>query len=98
MLMLMLLLSPGSSKAHFVTVILPALALARLSLFERDRVAALFLAVAMLASVISNRSLVGERIGTLTQWYGGITWCAAVLLAGCVWAMWRGRCMDGISS
>lgn len=68
--------------------VLPALALARLAVFKQDASVAAFLGLAMIASVISNRSLVGDQIGDITQWFGSITWCAVALWAGCVSAMW----------
>ncbi len=89
MLMLMVLLSPASSKPHFLVVLLPAYCLLRMALYGQDRLAGTCLAVALLFSLLSNRSLVGKVIGEPAQWAGGITWCALVLLVGCGSALLR---------
>ena len=102
LLMLMVLLSPASSKPHFVTVFLPALLLGRLALRQRDRFAAWCLCVAILTSLVSNYALMslgkhfhaGERLGDGAEWLGGVTWCALALWAGCVWALARRRPID----
>ncbi len=89
MLLLMVLLSPASSKPHFLIVLLPAYCLARLALYGRDRLSATCLGVALLSSLLSNRSIMGLAIGEPVQWAGGITWCALSLLLGCVTALLR---------
>jgi hypothetical protein len=88
-LLMMVLLSPASSKPHFLVVLLPAYCLARLALYGRDRLAAVCLALALLSSLLSNRSLLGAGIGAAFQWAGGITWCALTLLIGCIVASLR---------
>jgi hypothetical protein len=88
-LLMMVLLSPASSKPHFLVVLLPAYCLARLALYGRDRPAAVCVALALLWSLLSNRSLLGAAIGAPFQWAGGITWCALALLIGCIGASLR---------
>lgn len=91
LMMLMVLLSPVSSKPHFVIVLLPAFCLARTALVDGDRVSGGFLALALAASVVSHRTLVGAAIGEPAQWAGGITLCALALLLGCSLARLRGQ-------
>jgi hypothetical protein len=90
-MMLMVLLSPASSKPHFLIVLLPACCLARAAFVGGNRVDAAFLALALGASLVSNRALVGDAIGQPAQWAGAITLCALALLLGCSWARLRGE-------
>jgi hypothetical protein len=85
---LMLLMSPASSKPHFVTVIMPALVLARDALYGRSRMAIVCLAVSFTCAIGRNRMVVGRRIGLPMLWMGGVTWCALALLLGCLVALW----------
>ena len=85
----MVLLSPGSSKPHFVVLLLPAYCVARLATNERDRVAGFCVALALALSVLSHQSIMGETIGHAVQWAGGITACGLALWLGCVAALFR---------
>ncbi len=91
MLLLMLMLSPMSSLAHFGVLALPGFCLGRASLARRDgRVWALLLAAAALA-LTANKALVGERIYSLTLWYGSVTAETLLLFLGCCLLLWEGR-------
>jgi hypothetical protein len=81
-LMLMLLLSPMSSKAHFGVLIIPGFLLARSALQTGSRLqwASLLLAVAL--AVMSNKDPLGEDLYTLTLWYGTAMWQTLALLVG----------------
>jgi hypothetical protein len=81
-LMLMLLLSPMSSKAHFGTLIAPGFCLARAAVHERGRLLKALLAAAVIFGLICNKDPLGERLYTLSLWYGVVTWQTLLLLAG----------------
>jgi alpha-1,2-mannosyltransferase len=89
-LLLMLLLSPMSSRAHFGTLVIPAMCLARAA---RERGAAgllgVLLALAVALSVLGNKDLVGGRVYTLMLWYATTTFETLILLVGCWFALWR---------
>jgi hypothetical protein len=87
--LLMLLLSPMSSKAHFGTLILPGFCLARAALASRRKVLWGLLATAVVLAVLSNKDPLGERLYTLSLWYGVVTWETLVLLVGS-WCLLRG--------
>jgi hypothetical protein len=89
-LLLMLLLSPMSSKAHFGVLILPGFCLARASLVDNRRLLLPVLAAAVLLAVASNKDPLGERLYTLSLWLGCVTWQTLLLLAGCLTLMARG--------
>ncbi|HKM53619.1 MAG TPA: glycosyltransferase family 87 protein [Isosphaeraceae bacterium] len=80
-LLLMLLLSPMSSKPHFCTLFLPGFCLARLAVQQRDRVVATLLVSALVAAMLANKDLWGDTIYTFTLWHGCVTWSALLLLA-----------------
>jgi hypothetical protein len=83
-LLLMLLLSPMSSMAHFGTLVLPGFCLARRAVGRRDRVLiALLLAAATLA-LASNKDLLGGRLYTVALWGGCVMLNTLLLLAGCL--------------
>jgi hypothetical protein len=88
--LLMLLLSPMSSKPHFCTLILPGLCLARLAIQGRALVPMLLLATAIGATLASNKDLVGKQTYSIVIWYGSVFWSTALLYAGCCWSLWRG--------
>ncbi len=90
-MLMMVLVSPASSKPHFVIVLLPAYCLARLALYGRSRVAGAALVVAAVASLVSHRSLTGATFGNGAQWAGALTWLALVLLFGVLAALWKLR-------
>jgi hypothetical protein len=90
-LLLMLLLSPMSSKAHFCTLLVPGCCLARMALGSRSRLLGYLLLGAVLLAVLSNKDPLGERLYTLSLWYGVVTWETLLLLAGCLLALRRER-------
>jgi hypothetical protein len=89
-LLFMVLLSPMSSKAHFGTLVLPGFCLARAALDARQagsRSHRLFkgiLAAVVVLGLLCNKDPLGEKLYTLSLWYGVVTWQALVLLAGCL--------------
>ncbi len=83
-LLLMLLLSPMSSKAHFGTLVLPGFCLARAALRSYGRILKGVLAGAVVLGLLCNKDPLGERLYTLSLWYGLVTWQTLLLLAGCL--------------
>jgi hypothetical protein len=83
-LLLMLLLSPMSSKAHFGVLVLPGFCLARAALVDNRRLLLPVLAAAVLLAAASNKDLLGERLYTLSLWLGCVTWETLLLLAACL--------------
>jgi alpha-1,2-mannosyltransferase len=89
-LILMLLLSPMSGRAHFGTLILPAFCLARVALATRSAAISGILTGAVLLSVVANKDLIGANLYTLFLWSGTTTASAMLLWLGCVIMLWRG--------
>jgi hypothetical protein len=85
----MLLLSPMSSKAHFGTLIVPGFCLARSALLFRSRTLVAVLLGAILLGLLSNKDPLGERLYTLSLWYGVVTWQTMLMLSGCLFAYRR---------
>jgi len=85
----MVLLSPASSKPHFVVLILPAFVLARRAAFERNTWAAAMLGAGLALTFASNRTIVGRSIGLPGLWLGGVTWSAMALWLGCLGVLIR---------
>ncbi|HZY86534.1 MAG TPA: glycosyltransferase family 87 protein [Gemmataceae bacterium] len=88
-LLLMLLLSPMSSKAHFGTLLVPGFCLARAALAPERRAERALLSVAVALSLAVSKGPLGERLYTLGLWYGAVTWQSLALLAGCLIALRR---------
>jgi hypothetical protein len=80
---LMLMLSPMSSKPHFCTLLLPGFFLARAAVERRDLLPRLLLGGAILAGLVSNKDLVGRLAYDTVIWYGSVFWNAVLLFAGC---------------
>ncbi len=89
-LMLMLLLSPMSSKAHFGILIVPGFCLARAAVNSRSRFLGFVLIGSILLAILCNKDPLGERLYTLSMWYGLVTWQTLLLLVGCLIAIRRG--------
>jgi hypothetical protein len=89
-LSLMLLFSPMSSKAHFGILILPAFCLARAALTSRGRLLGSVLVGSILLGLASNKDPLGEKLYTLSLWYGVVTWQTLLLLGGCLIALHHG--------
>jgi hypothetical protein len=85
-LLLMVLLSPMSSKAHFGTLVLPGFCLARAALRSRRQLLKGVLVGAVVLGLLCNKDPLGERLYTLSLWYGVVTWQTLLLLAGCLLA------------
>jgi hypothetical protein len=90
-LLFMVLLSPMSSKAHFGTLILPGFYLARTAIRSRARLLMAILAAAVVLGLLCNKDPLGEKLYTLSLWYGVVTWQALILLAGCLLVYRCGR-------
>jgi hypothetical protein len=88
-LLLMLLLSPMSSKAHFGMLVLPGFCLARAAVRTRSRWAGGLLGTAVLLALLGNKDPLGERLYTVTLWCGCVTWQTLALLAGCLLVLRR---------
>ncbi len=88
-LLLMLLVSPVSSKPHFCTMILPGLVLARVAIEKGDRVLLSMILVAILVGNVMEPNFVGRVGGDLGLWLGTVCWSALLLLVGCYWALGR---------
>jgi hypothetical protein len=83
---LMLLLSPMSSKAHYVVLLLPCFAFARACIERRDAWLRGLLPVLLIAGPLTSKSLTGKALGDLTLAWGFPTWFALALLVG-VWRL-----------
>jgi hypothetical protein len=90
MCLLMVLISPMSSKPHFAVVLLPGFCLARSAIDLGGRAPALLLAAAMGASVLGIRDIWGADAAALALWHGTVTWSALLLWAGCLCASLQG--------
>jgi hypothetical protein len=86
-LLLMLLLSPMSSKAHFGTLVLPGFCLARTAVLTRSRLLGGMVWAAVVLAVLSLKDPLGERLYSVSLWSGVVTWQTLVLLAGCLIAL-----------
>jgi hypothetical protein len=83
-LLLMLLLSPMSSKAHFGVLVLPGLCLARRIVATSCRWLGAIFFGALILGLISNKDPIGDQLYSLTLWYGFTTWQTLLLLLGCL--------------
>ncbi len=90
-LILMLLLSPQSSKPHFCTLFLPAFCLARAALVGRSRLLLGLVLASVTCGLVSNKDLVGGRVYDWVIWHGSITLSALLLQAGCCLVLFRSR-------
>jgi hypothetical protein len=86
-LILMVLLSPMSSKPHFCTLLLPGFCLARIAMRRKESWPLVCLAMAAVSGCLGISGLVGGRLASLSLWYGNVTWSALFLYAGCCWAI-----------
>jgi hypothetical protein len=90
-MMLMLLMSPMSSPAHFGTLVLPGLCLARVALIDRDRLIGALVAAAAAITALCNLDLVGHTVYMTLLWSGAPTVVTLLLWLGCVLALARIR-------
>ena len=85
----MLLLSPMSSKAHFFLLLLPAVLMARLFVWERrDWVVGSILVLMFLYGTLSVKDLIGTEAGHAVLATGSVTWCALLAMIGTWRVMW----------
>lgn len=81
---LMLLLSPMSSKAHYIVLVLPCLQVAR-AVVEGRMNAKLWLPPLVVLGPLTAKGITGKALGDLMLAWGLPTWCVLLLLA----AMWK---------
>jgi hypothetical protein len=81
--LLMLLLSPRSSRTHFGIMLLPALCVGRIAVSQGSRAAWSLLLVATFVSLISYSNPL-NILFPVTLWAGGVSLIAVLLLAGCI--------------
>jgi hypothetical protein len=82
-LILMVLLSPQSSKPHFCTMILPSFCLARAALAWPSKPVLVVLLGALALGLAANKDLVGRLVYDWLKWYGGMTIETLLLFVGC---------------
>lgn len=78
---LMLLLSPMSSKAHYVVLVLPCMLFARALIERRHAGLRLLLPLLLITGPLTSKGLTGKTLGDLTLAWGFPTWFALALLA-----------------
>jgi hypothetical protein len=82
-LILMVLLSPQSSKPHFCTMILPSFCLARAALAWPSKPILVVFLGALALGLAANKDLVGRPVYDWLKWYGGMTIETVLLFVGC---------------
>jgi hypothetical protein len=97
-LLLMVLMSPHSSKPHFCTLVLPGFCLARLALVRRDWLLWAIVIGAAACGLVINKDLVGKPVYSWLKWYGCVTWGAVLLFLGCCWALIQKRDTEPVST
>jgi hypothetical protein len=85
--LLMLLLSPMSSKAHFGVLVLPGFCLASAASLRPSRLVWGLLLAGIGLGFLSYKAPLGERLYTISLWSGIVTWQTLVLLFGCMAAL-----------
>lgn len=92
-LLLMVLLSPQSSKSHYCTLVLPGFCVARLAVERRDRVLGLLLIGSIGAAMFSGQDLWGvlgrqwrDYVTDSALWYSNVFWETVLLFAACCYA------------
>lgn len=86
---LILLMSPMSSPAHFGTLVLPGLCLARVAFIDRDRTVAALVTASAAIAVLANLDLVGRTVYMALLWSGCLTASTLLLWLGCVLVLAR---------
>jgi hypothetical protein len=86
--LLMLLLSPRSSRTHFGIMLLPALCIGRIAVSERSRAAWAVLLSATFVSLISYSNPL-NILFSAALWAGALSLVAVLLLAGCIMGLLR---------
>ncbi len=90
-LTLMVLVSPMSSKPHFLVLLLPAWILARRAVERGDFASGIILVLSLVAGALTIKDLAGPSLATLAMWYGGVAWSAILLLWGTTRLLWLCR-------
>lgn len=90
-LCLMLLISPMTSKAHFVVLLLPVLALTRWTIVEQNPRGRWFIAALFVTGFGTSRDLVGRSATDMLHMLGAPTLHLALMLWGCCHAITRRR-------
>ena len=83
---LMLLLSPMSSKAHYVVLWLPSLLVARLAIERPSATWRVLVVLLAITGTLTTKGMVGKNLGDLTLTWGFPTFFAILMLV----AMWGG--------
>ena len=83
---LMLLLSPMTSRAHYLILILPALLICRAACIQRDVLCRWLLPALVICGPLGTKGLVGKTLGDLSLAWSLPTWYAIWCLAG-VWRL-----------
>jgi hypothetical protein len=83
-LLLMVLLSPMSSKPHFCTLVLPGFCLARRAIAGRSWTAGAFLMLAIMAGILGTKGIWGGDVAFFALWCGHVTASALFLFLGCI--------------
>jgi hypothetical protein len=94
---LMLLLSPMTSRAHYLTLLLPALVVVRMSVFHNDRVATMLLVPMFICGPLTCKGILSKEWGNLCLAWSLPTWYALLCLFGMWYVLSRaipgpGRC------
>jgi hypothetical protein len=83
-MILMLLLSPMSSMAHFGVLVVPGFTLAVRAFKSERRVSRYLLYVAIATAFLANKNLFGGTIYTMGLWCGSVMMTALLLLIACL--------------
>jgi hypothetical protein len=89
-LVLMVLLSPMSSKPHFGTLIVPGFALARLAVYQGDKILRVLTVLTVILATLSL-PLWGGPFSSIALWFGSDTWNALGLLLGVIYVLLANR-------
>ena len=85
----MLLLSPMSSKAHFILLILPAAVMVQFYLWEKkDWIITGIFVIMFLYGTLTVKDLVGTHFGHAVLVTGSVTWCTFLAMLGTWRVMW----------
>jgi len=85
LLMLMLLISPMSSRSHYPIALLPAFCLARHAVYTRSRLSWTLLILAILGSLLSFNNPINKNIGEFAMYSGAVMISALCLFLGCAY-------------
>lgn len=86
-LILMLLMSPMSGRAHFGILVLPAFCLTRMALVTQSRFLWCLTGAAAALAIFGNKDLVGTHLHFVLLWVGSTTLVTLMLWVGCVYVL-----------